>query len=184
MSTPKDQHFDDYTTEGRLRQVIQRVTNGKTDWKNLEEQTGVPAEKWRNFHRGQTKVSVEMIEAVATKWPQYAFWLVTGINDFMYGHTQPFWKGEKTDEPGVPLRERTAAWDLFRKEIEYKQWCRVHGTKQEPIEDEAHWTRISFWSDLIDLEKLRIEQQATIAKLNQKDEGEINKARWAKGEFF
>lgn len=75
-----------YSIDIRLRFLINEVTRGRADWKALQHKTGVSAEKWRNFNRGATKSSSEMIEAVSKEWPQYAFWLVTGVSDEHHGH--------------------------------------------------------------------------------------------------
>lgn len=58
-------------------------------WRWLETWTGVGATRWRNFHTGQQKVSVDMIEAACHLWPHYAFWLATGITDTANGHIAP-----------------------------------------------------------------------------------------------
>jgi len=78
-----------YTIDVRLHILINEVTRGKADWKGLSDKTGVSAEKWRNFNRGATKASTEMIEAICMEWPQYAFWLTTGVSDENGGHHAP-----------------------------------------------------------------------------------------------
>ena len=66
----------------RLRKIINQVVGitGKP-WRTLEEETGIKTEKWRQFYRGTTKASSEMIEAFAKRWPQYALWIVFGDLD-------------------------------------------------------------------------------------------------------
>lgn len=58
-------------------------------WQRLEAQTGVKSSKWRLLASGKQKVTPELIEAAARLWPQYAFWLATGITDVANGHTAP-----------------------------------------------------------------------------------------------
>lgn len=58
-------------------------------WKRMEELTGVTSGRWRNFFSGQQKAAPDMIEGVAKVWPQYAFWLATGITDATNGHVAP-----------------------------------------------------------------------------------------------
>jgi len=58
-------------------------------WETLNEWTGIPAQRWRSAYNKRQKPTLEMIEAVAHIWPQYSFWLVTGITDSTNGHTGP-----------------------------------------------------------------------------------------------
>ncbi len=86
---PDDDALLRYTIDVRLHILINEVTRGKADWKGLGDKTGVSAEKWRNFNRGATKASTEMVEAICKEWPQYAFWLATGVSDESSGHHAP-----------------------------------------------------------------------------------------------
>lgn len=58
-------------------------------WKQLEEQTGISSGRWRNFFSGQQKAATDMVEAAAKLYPEYGFWLSTGITDSSFGHTAP-----------------------------------------------------------------------------------------------
>lgn len=58
-------------------------------WLRLGEQTGVSNHKWKNLYGGNQKPTPELIEAIAALFPQYAFWLVTGITDASNGHYAP-----------------------------------------------------------------------------------------------
>lgn len=78
-----------YNVEMRMRLLIQSITGRKADWKYLEGLTGVKADKWRYFNSEITKPSVEMLEALFTTFPQYAFWLATGLSDEDAGHLAP-----------------------------------------------------------------------------------------------
>ena len=56
----------------------------------LEGVTGVPASKWRDLDRGRTKaVTAEMIDALGRCWPEFAYWLVTGLEASPRGQTTP-----------------------------------------------------------------------------------------------
>lgn len=63
------------------------IERGK--WRNLEEKTGVSAQKWKHVYGGNQKPTPEIIEAIARYWPQYAFWMVTGVTDSINGHIAP-----------------------------------------------------------------------------------------------
>lgn len=78
-----------YDIDTRLRLLLAVLTEGKNDWKSLERATPIAAEKWRQYARGTTKASVSMVEAIGKTWPQYAFWLVTGVSDEQHGHHAP-----------------------------------------------------------------------------------------------
>lgn len=78
-----------FNLDTRIQLLIGCVTMHKPDWKKLEVETGIPAEKWRQYTRGSTKASLEMAEALALKWPQYGFWLITGVSDERHGHHAP-----------------------------------------------------------------------------------------------
>jgi hypothetical protein len=96
LETLKDKK---YTLDTRIRLLIACITNYKADWKKLEVETDISAEKWRQYIRGSTKASIEMAEALALKWPQYAFWLITGVSDEKHGHLAP------NEEWGFPNTE-------------------------------------------------------------------------------
>lgn len=178
------------TVDDRLRLLLQQLTGGKADWKQLEERTGVSAEKWRNFHRGQTKASVEMLERTSQCWPEYAFWLVTGVSDWQHGHSQP--------NMTKKVRLRTAAKDLFLKQLEERRllqdklWTdgdlkkyhslHTHLALGEIAEanaiklDEAIHRQIKHWYDIVvdidELQRIREEQETT---LEQFETTEANK---------
>lgn len=93
-----------YTIEDRLYLLL-REQGGREDQDDSEESLGqfarkgfwsmlsahstVTSGRWRNFFSGQQKAAPDMIEAAAKLWPQYAFWLATGITDGCNGHVAP-----------------------------------------------------------------------------------------------
>lgn len=91
-----------YDVDYRMRLLTNELTRDQRNgWKSLEEATGISKEKWRQFNRGSTKASVEMLQALALEWPQFAFWLATGVSDEKHGHFAPTkefaWPGEDDD---------------------------------------------------------------------------------------
>jgi hypothetical protein len=70
----------------RMRDVIESQTDTHRRFKELEERTGLKSTAWQNFFNGRQRPTWEMIELVAKTWPQYAFWLTTGIDDTEHGH--------------------------------------------------------------------------------------------------
>ena len=62
---------------------------GRFGW--LEDQTGIARNTWQSLWNRETAVpSGEMIQAVGRLFPQYAFWLATGLTDQEFGHTYPY----------------------------------------------------------------------------------------------
>jgi hypothetical protein len=73
----------------RLLSLIKAYTQEGRKYKELEEQTGVPADRWKAFALGRQRPTSEMIEGAFKRWPKHAFWLGTGAQDDKYGHTAP-----------------------------------------------------------------------------------------------
>lgn len=81
-------------------------------WAWLETRTGVSAARWRNAHTGHQKVAADMIEALARLWPQYAFWLATGITDTANGHIAPLTALNFPEHSYVPDENSTRYFEL------------------------------------------------------------------------
>jgi hypothetical protein len=77
------------TIRSRLLEVIKHGTDEARRFKSLEEMTGISGATWRTFWNRTGSPSGEMIEAIATRWPQYAFWIATGATDPVAGHIAP-----------------------------------------------------------------------------------------------
>lgn len=105
-----------YNVELRMRQLIHVVLKGRPDWKGMEELTGAKAVKWRHFVAGVKKPSIEMLESLCTTFPQYAFWLATGISDEDAGHLAPAWLHfpGKLSGGGFPIDEQDSTASYFK----------------------------------------------------------------------
>ncbi len=73
----------------RLKAVVEEKTTEYRRFKQLEDLTVIPADTWKSWYHGRQRPTAEMIEAAGRKWPEYAFWLTTGISDPDYGHVAP-----------------------------------------------------------------------------------------------
>src|SRR5471030_2335210 len=73
----------------RIRTVIEHKLDGKKRTQALETSTGISGETWRKLLGGKQNATLLMLEAVCKQWPEYAFWLATGISDEKFGHQQP-----------------------------------------------------------------------------------------------
>lgn len=83
------------TIDDRVLLLLQNTASavpglaGHGVWERLGVQTGIPAQRWRNVVSGRQRATTAMVEALARRWPQHAFWLSTGITDVANGHRAP-----------------------------------------------------------------------------------------------
>jgi hypothetical protein len=70
----------------RVRQVVVTESPERGRPKFLEERTNLPAQSWKKFLEGRQRASLDMAEAVCREWPEYAFWISTGLTDVEHGH--------------------------------------------------------------------------------------------------
>lgn len=70
----------------RFREVIRHNTSEARRFADLQALTGIPATSWNKTYNQKQKPSAEMIQAIAQLWPEYAFWLATGVTDARNGH--------------------------------------------------------------------------------------------------
>jgi hypothetical protein len=70
--------------------LIEAVTSSARRFKELETLTRVPSATWRSFwNRDGALPSGTMLEEIGREWPQFAFWLITGLDDWQNGHVAP-----------------------------------------------------------------------------------------------
>lgn len=62
---------------------------GRSFWERFGAGTGIAAQRWRSVLARRQKATLEMLEVLTTKHPEYAFWLMTGITDTANGHIAP-----------------------------------------------------------------------------------------------
>lgn len=72
----------------RLHEIILFATAEHRRFKQMEELTNIPADRWKNFWLGRQRPTSEMIEAICQAYPQFAFWLTTGCAIGL-GHAAP-----------------------------------------------------------------------------------------------
>lgn len=67
----------------RLVEFIVHITKASTSrYKEMEKHTGIKSEKWQNVAAKKQRVTEEMLEEIGRKWPEYAYWLMTGATDY------------------------------------------------------------------------------------------------------
>lgn len=59
----------------RIRKIREALGLTRNEF---ESETGVSAKTWENVENGIQKANEDHIQAIAKRWPQFAYWLVTG----------------------------------------------------------------------------------------------------------
>lgn len=77
------------TIGSRMKIIVLAMTPDKRRFPTLEDKTGVPENTWRTWWTKGTVPSGNLVAAIGTAWPEFAFWLTTGITDVEYGHRMP-----------------------------------------------------------------------------------------------
>lgn len=110
--------------------LIEAVTSQARRFKELETLTSVPSATWRSFwNRDGALPSGTMLEEIGRAWPQFAFWLLTGLDDWQAGHVAPT---TATHLPENLRWESTATTAYFA--------ARIQAENPKPVE--ATWDRI------------------------------------------
>lgn len=81
--------------------ILLRMEDVRLPW--LEERTGIDRKRWANVKAGNAKLLASEIQAVAIVWPQYAYWLTTGLELPEAGQISPLTK--KAAELLKPARQ-------------------------------------------------------------------------------
>lgn len=167
------------TISERLKSLIEVKTTATRRHKEMEEATKLPAEIWKAWWHGKQRPNEEMIQAIAQIWPEYAFWLSTGITDAEHGHHSPL-TFEVIDDL-VPLdikklelryktkkRLRTAARDYFLTNIAIERLPRWTDAEIDEAEMHARQTELLHLLSQRDVEReIRKQQEATLSRLEE-----------------
>ncbi|MFM0508633.1 hypothetical protein [Paraburkholderia sp. RL17-373-BIF-A] len=160
---------DNLDIQARTRALIEHAVPPSRRFKDLEQIGGISAGTWRTFWTRNTYPSAQMLEALSRQWPQYAFWLVTGITDPDSGHVAPPEAGPRLMEDESV--ERKVATEYFQYQIEATKLKRhSHATLDLSALEEFTWqqqvedymrekgllktTRHNKPTDLVDLSEL------------------------------
>lgn len=151
----------------RARTLIEQSTDPRQRFKELSERTGISAESWKTFWNRGTKISGEMVEALGRAWPQYAFWLATGITDAPHGHIDAYPDDDRVTALGLPVK-RTRAGQLFQLEIERQGYIEAQ-LRENPHFDEDEMLR-TLEARIRKLTRLRDQEEQTLAELENDDQ--------------
>lgn len=69
--------------------------------------SSISRHSWQKTYLGDQRPTVQMMEAVSQTWPQYTFWLMTGITDVAGGHICPVGQDPWPATPEELLAEQT-----------------------------------------------------------------------------
>lgn len=107
----------------RITAVIRHVADPRRRLKHLEEETGIPDRNWKQVWSGKQRPTAHMIESLSRRWPQYAFWVATGITDEVNGHTAPPNAWTCNQALATPYAEETATryfnLKIFLQDVSY-----------------------------------------------------------------
>ncbi len=102
----------------RLNAITAHQLGGRGRFKQLAEASGIGMDSWKNTWHNKQRPTTEMVQFVARAWPQYAFWLATGITDALHGHQAP----DDCDPYPENLRAaRSGAEPYFRHAVDMLQ---------------------------------------------------------------
>jgi hypothetical protein len=150
----------------RARTLIEQSTDPRQRFKELSERTGISAESWKTFWNRGTKISGEMVEALGRAWPQYAFWLATGIADEKHGHNDAYPRNSSASPEMTVNRMRAA--QLFQLEIERQNYVLAQ-LRENPHFDEDEKLR-TLEAMIRKLIRLRDQEEQTLAELENDDQ--------------
>lgn len=82
----------------RLRKIINFELLEKNRFSVLEKLSSISQNTWRTWYVRNSFPNALMIESISKKFPQYALWLATGIEDDIAGYLCPsMYSSELTD---------------------------------------------------------------------------------------
>lgn len=99
----------------RLRSIIDMELAEKNKFGLLEKISSIPQNTWRTWYVRNSFPNALMIESVSKNWPQYAFWLVTGVEDGIAGHQCPAIPSSELNN--VTKKHLEAIFDLKREKL-------------------------------------------------------------------
>lgn len=89
MTEQSMQALSEPCVKSRMRLLILAKTPDKKRFEALGHLTGLSDATWRTWWRRDTAPSGVLIESIAKCWPEYAFWLVTGLDGTQVDHLKP-----------------------------------------------------------------------------------------------
>lgn len=101
--------------------LIRSVTDVRRRLKHLEEETGIPDRQWKHVWALKQRPTAHMLEALARRWPEYGFWLVTGLTDAANGHVSPTVRAEIRSSNSLLGTAVSEALNYFERALLYQE---------------------------------------------------------------
>lgn len=98
--------------QARLLEIIKASASETRRYKEMEELTGIPGDRWKALYLGRQRPTSEMIEALCQARPEFAFWLSTGLTDPDHGHVAPGDNGYP--RKSVPMQNSAAYFQAIK----------------------------------------------------------------------
>ncbi|WGG50329.1 hypothetical protein [Rugamonas sp. DEMB1] len=152
--------FEVLPMQARLKALIVSETDesGRFGW--LQKKTGISRNTWQTWwDKEDASPSGKMIEAAARLWPQYAFWLASGITDHEYGHVFPVDLPNSTAWPeDRQARAASAKEYLGHCVLMQDKLAGVANTYNNEKEWERDWERLNTlsWDREINIHSMRV----------------------------
>lgn len=108
-------------------------------WQYLERESGITAQRWRGVISRKQRPTTDMIEWVCLTWPEFAFWIATGITDVANGHSAPHIAMTFPERLGTSSLQDE---DYFKKSIELNRQL-FHDAKINLENDKERFQAIS-----------------------------------------
>lgn len=103
--------------DDRMREIVKRFgLQGRGKFSFLASLGAPSEESWKAWWHRRQRPTHFMIEAVGRRWPEYAFWLITGITDAANGHRSP----DGCIAPERFQKPRKAAEDYFNSLLVFR----------------------------------------------------------------
>jgi hypothetical protein len=109
--------------------IVEAETSHIKRFKLLSELSGISADTWKNVWHRRQRATEEMIAFVGKKWPDYAYWMVTGDTEPEFRHVAPktyvqeypIFRGEKSEAASAERRYRIALLENMPNDDEEKK---------------------------------------------------------------
>jgi hypothetical protein len=103
----------------RMMSIIDAELPANRRFKDLEEMSGIASHSWIAVSRSRQRPTAEMIEFVGRRWPDYAYWMVTGDTEPEFRHVAPstyreqypIFRGTKSETASAERSYRIALLD-------------------------------------------------------------------------
>lgn len=146
------------TINERLKAVIAASTDesGRFGW--LQKKTGISRTTWQTWwDKEGAAPGGRLIEAASRLWPEYAFWIATGIVDLEYGHRAPKTVPNSTTWPAYGGTHYPDAPDFFRQCV-VMQEKEIRGEYEDSAEWERDWAKLDAlsWEREIKIHAMRL----------------------------